>query len=614
MDSLPQINIENTELNILPNFGHQKQQINLTECESWSDISQDDRNEDDFLFASLYEDDKISIKLFLEMLDKAGLRTSDPRLSGLMSRLNILKPQKYPYIKSLKLDTNTFKHMVSESGVLFNKVFQNKLIISDFESFKEKIVKIYQECLMNTTGQVIDQKGPNKCKWSVSICTVDGQRLSLGCATDPFTMKDLCKPILYAICMENLGEQVVHKYQGREPSGHSSKEIVLDCNNKPYNPLVESGGIMSSSLILQKVKPELTVLSEKYEYVQQCFDRMAGGEYIGFNNVDYLAQRIGMDQQKAVAYFMRENKCFPEDNVNIDKTLDFNAQIQALEVNSESNAVIAATLANGGICPIKSEKILEQTTVNCVLSLMYTCGLHLSAGEFAFNIGLPAISSGHGALTVVIPNVMGISLWSPMLDSLDNSIRGMEFCKKLIDIFSFHRFDCFEQMKQSRLQKIDPTLSHKPINQFYRTIGMIQAAAKGDLDNLKLAYLQNSNINNADGDDRTALHLACAEGHTNCIQFLLYQCAANPFLADRWGVTAATEAQKSKKEEVQQIMKDYLLNHSKEHLDDDRERELLSKPQNDEPKLLKLITTTVFKDKIGLLLKVSESQDHTTSV
>eukprot|EP00096_Caligus_rogercresseyi_P001029 TRINITY_DN1161_c0_g1_i1.p1 TRINITY_DN1161_c0_g1~~TRINITY_DN1161_c0_g1_i1.p1 ORF type:complete len:625 (-),score=135.22 TRINITY_DN1161_c0_g1_i1:129-1733(-) len=525
-----------------------------------------------------------------------------------MSCLNMLKATKSPGLDSLKLDTSTFKNMVSETGVLFNKVFQDELIIPDFGFFKEKIASIFHECLMKTDGDITKQKGPHICEWSVSICTVDGQRLSLGHASDPFTLRDLCKPILYAICMENLGEKVVHKHQGREPSGHGSNEIVLDYNNKPYNPLVESGGIMSSSLILQMVKPEFTVLAEKYEYVQDFFKKMAGGEYVGFNNVDYLAQRIGMDQQKAVAYFMRENKCFPED-VNLVKTLDFNAQMQSLEANNESNAVMAATLASGGICPIRSEKILEQTTVDYVLALMYTCGLHLSAGEFAFNIGLPAMSSGHGALTVVIPNVMGISLWSPKLDPLNNSVRGMEFCKKLIDIFSFHRFDCFGNRKNSQHQKIDPTLSHQPINHFYRTIAMIQAAANGDLTELKIAYLQNNNINTPDGDQRTALHLACAEGHINCIRFLLYQCRANAYLPDRWGMSPASEAVKSDNEEVRKIMADYVQKYPKgiPDVDVNETKGDSNKLNNDPPMISKLISSVMIKESPSYYLKVNEN-------
>ena len=42
-----------------------------------------------------------------------------------------------------------------------------------------------------------------------------------------------------------------------------------------------------------------------------------------------------------------------------------------MEVNCESIAVMGATLANGGVCPITNEEILKPEAVRDVLSLMH---------------------------------------------------------------------------------------------------------------------------------------------------------------------------------------------------------------------------------------------------
>ena len=85
---------------------------------------------------------------------------------------------------------------------------------------------------------------------------------------------------------------------------------------------------------------------------------------------------------------------------------------------AESVSVVTATLANGGICPTTRKRVLKPECVRNVLSLMLSCGLYNYSGDFAFKVGLPAKSGVSGALVLVIPNVMGVCLWSPPLDDM----------------------------------------------------------------------------------------------------------------------------------------------------------------------------------------------------
>ncbi|PIO75236.1 hypothetical protein TELCIR_02725 [Teladorsagia circumcincta] len=72
---------------------------------------------------------------------------------------------------------------------------------------------------------------------------------------------------------------------------------------------------------------------------------------------------------------------------------------------------------------------------------MYSCGMYDFSGKFAFQVGLPAKSGVSGVMIVVVPNLMGIALYSPPLDRLGNSARGVAFCQKLIESFNFHNYD-----------------------------------------------------------------------------------------------------------------------------------------------------------------------------
>jgi glutaminase len=120
--------------------------------------------------------------------------------------------------------------------------------------------------------------------------------------------------------------------------------------------------------------------------------------------------------------------------------LDFYFQTCSLEVNVKTLASIAATLANGGICPATGRRILSPETVKNCLILLFSCGMYDYSGAWAFNVGLPAKSGVSGCIFVVIPNVMGLCTFSPRLDFRGNSVRGIEFCKILAKRYNFHIF------------------------------------------------------------------------------------------------------------------------------------------------------------------------------
>ena len=53
---------------------------------------------------------------------------------------------------------------------------------------------------------------------------------------------------------------------------------------------------------------------------------MAGGGMVQFNNSLFLAEKTCMDRDFSLAYFMRENNCFPE-GADIKKIIDFYFQV-----------------------------------------------------------------------------------------------------------------------------------------------------------------------------------------------------------------------------------------------------------------------------------------------
>lgn len=525
---------------------------------------QENRRTEDVLFDMFKseETNKVPIGKFLAGLRNTGLRKNDPRLMDLLTNLknvHVKSRSEGSSLESLKLDMSTFQEVISPDINLISSAFRQQFVIPDFPSFSKEIEEIYWKCKSNTDGKVasyIPQLAKvNPDFWGVSLCTIDGQRFSLGDVNEPFTLQSCSKPLTYAIALEELGQETVHTFVGQEPSGRNFNELVLDFNKKPHNPMINAGAILVCSLLKTLIKPEMTS-AEKFDFTMNYFERLAGGEDIGFNNAIFLSEREAADRNYALGFFMKEHKCYP-DRSNFKDCMDFYFQCCSMETNCEIIALMASTLANGGICPLTEEKVFKPEVVRDVLSLMHSCGMYDYSGQFAFKVGLPAKSGVCGGMLVVIPNVMGICTWSPPLDALGNSCRGVQFCEELVHKYNFHRYDNLKHASDKK----DPR-RHKFETKGLNVVNLLFSAATGDIVALRRHHLSGMDMSLSDYDGRTALHLSASEGHLDCVKFLITQCRVPHNQKDRWGRQPTDEARAFGHTTVVELLREWNLEHN----------------------------------------------------
>jgi glutaminase len=140
---------------------------------------------------------------------------------------------------------------------------------------------------------------------------------------------------------------------------------------------------------------------------------------------------------------------------------------------------------------------------------------------------------------------MGLCVWSPRLDALGNSVRAIEFCKQLVARYNFHTYD---SLTHGENHKRDPRLK-KNQTRIEGVVNLCWAASQGDLAEAQKLAAQGVDLDGADYDGRTALHLAASEGHAHVVEYLIAQ-GVNLSPVDRWGGAPLSDARRNNQEAV----------------------------------------------------------------
>ncbi|MES1023662.1 glutaminase A [Gloeocapsa sp. BRSZ] len=268
--------------------------------------------------------------------------------------------------------------------------------------------------------------------FSICVIAVDGQVYQVGDYNQLFTIQSISKVFVYGMALEEHGRDYVLTKVGVEPTGEAFNSIILDERSKrPYNPMVNAGAIATTSLIKGSGP------TERLNRMLDMFQRYIGREIFVDISV-FMSERTTGHRNRGMAHLMLNFGMIDE---RIEEALDLYFQQCSIMVNCHDLAVMAATLANNGINPITGERAVDARYVRDILSVMYTCGMYNFAGEWVYKVGLPAKSGVSGGIIVIVPNQIGIGVFSPLLDTNGNSIRGIKVCEDISQEYGLHLFD-----------------------------------------------------------------------------------------------------------------------------------------------------------------------------
>jgi glutaminase len=267
--------------------------------------------------------------------------------------------------------------------------------------------------------------------FGICVVTCDGQVYEAGDSQQLFSMQSISKPLTYGIALQDSGKETVLSKIWMEPSGEPFNSISLDPNGRPLNPMINAGAIATTGMVEGKTT------RQKVHRILDTLSRYAGRALTVDEAVSRSESETG-HRNRAIAHMLRNFDIFTEDPL---PSLEAYFQQCAILVNCRDLAFMGATLANNGVHPVTGQRAVIADYVESVLSVMASCGMYDAAGEWLYNVGMPAKSGVSGGIIAVLPGQLAVAVYSPLLDKRGNSTRGIAVCRELSARFNLHLFN-----------------------------------------------------------------------------------------------------------------------------------------------------------------------------
>lgn len=297
------------------------------------------------------------------------------------------------------------------------------------------LAEVLEACAADTSGanaSYIPQLAQaDSDQLGVAIATLTGDVHAAGDTDVEFTIQSISKPFVHALALRDRGLSAVLDKIDVEPSGEAFNELSLeDGTARPSNPMINAGAITATTLVGEPGSS----LEERWERIHAGLSAFAGRD-LTVDEPVFESELATAHRNLAIAHMLRGHEIITDDP---EEAVRIYTRQCSLRVTTRDLAMMAATLANGGVQPVTGQEVVSPSVVRQVLSVMTTCGMYDSAGDWVSTVGLPAKSGVAGGIIGALPGQVGLAVFSPRLDEHGASVRGIQVFERLSREMGLH--------------------------------------------------------------------------------------------------------------------------------------------------------------------------------
>jgi len=298
------------------------------------------------------------------------------------------------------------------------------------------VTEAYERYRTDTSGTVADyipvlgKASPDL--FGIYVVGTQGQSYGVGDVETTFSIQSVSKPFVFALACHQVGYDAARHKLGVNGTGFPFDSLIaVELNPaRTMNPLVNAGAIAATSLLSGDTA------EEKWETVRTGLSMFAGRELTMSTEV-YESEMATNMRNRGIA---RVLESYDRLYFDPEEATDVYTRQCSLEVTARDLAVMAATLANGGMNPVTRVQVLAPGVCRRVLAVMAIAGLYELSGDWLYEIGMPGKSGVSGGIVTVSPGKGGLATYSPPLDDAGNSVRGQLATKYLAERLGLNLF------------------------------------------------------------------------------------------------------------------------------------------------------------------------------
>ena len=293
----------------------------------------------------------------------------------------------------------------------------------DKQTVRAAVEAAYDRCKEEQGGKNADYipylAGVPSTLFGIAACLPDGDVVAVGDTDYVFGIESVSKLPTAILAMDQYGAKEILDRIGADATGlpfNSIMALLLE-KEHPSTPLVNAGAISACSMIRPTGDAD-----GKWRAIVSFIADLTGSEVEVIDEL-YRSETATNFNNKSIAWLLKNYARIYDDP---ELSLDLYTRQCSLGVTARQLAVMAATIASGGVNPLTRKEVFKPGLAPKITSMMATVGFYEHTGDWLFTTGLPAKTGVGGGIMGVVPGVMGLAAFAPPLDEAGNSVKAQQ--------------------------------------------------------------------------------------------------------------------------------------------------------------------------------------------